>query len=109
MGKPLSPRPVGGSGQGSVAHRFLKQGHGGNLVSPCRHVLCTPRRHTIWKHQPTLAAGDGQRLARLAAERGYDLVVAAGGDGTINEVINAATAAFRAAAESAMTATRQAP
>ncbi len=38
--------------------------------------------------QPTLAAGDGQRLARLAAEQGYDLVVAAGGDGTINEVIN---------------------
>lgn len=37
---------------------------------------------------PTEAAGDGRRLARLAVERGYDLVVAAGGDGTINEVIN---------------------
>ena len=38
--------------------------------------------------QPTREAGDGQRLGRLASEQGYDLVVAAGGDGTINEVIN---------------------
>lgn len=38
--------------------------------------------------EPTRAAGDGQRLARQAAASGYDLVVAAGGDGTINEVIN---------------------
>ncbi len=38
--------------------------------------------------EPTRAAGDGQRLARMAADQGYDLVVAAGGDGTINEVIN---------------------
>lgn len=38
--------------------------------------------------QPTRGAGDGSRLARLAADQGYDLVVAAGGDGTINEVIN---------------------
>ncbi|NTU83296.1 MAG: diacylglycerol kinase family lipid kinase [Chloroflexales bacterium] len=38
--------------------------------------------------EPTRAAGDGRRLGRLAADQGYDLVVAAGGDGTINEVIN---------------------
>lgn len=38
--------------------------------------------------EPTRAAGDGRRLGRLAAQQGYDLVVAAGGDGTINEVIN---------------------
>jgi YegS/Rv2252/BmrU family lipid kinase len=38
--------------------------------------------------EPTRAAGDGQRLAQLAAADGLDLVVAAGGDGTINEVIN---------------------
>jgi diacylglycerol kinase (ATP) len=38
--------------------------------------------------EPTRAAGDGRRLGRLAAEQGLDLVVAAGGDGTINEVIN---------------------
>jgi diacylglycerol kinase (ATP) len=37
---------------------------------------------------PTAGPGDGRRLAREAADEGYDLVVAAGGDGTINEVIN---------------------
>ncbi|NTV63287.1 MAG: diacylglycerol kinase family lipid kinase [Oscillochloris sp.] len=37
---------------------------------------------------PTIGPGDGRRLAREAADRGYDLVVAAGGDGTINDVIN---------------------
>lgn len=50
---------------------------------------------SVWREQgwrvvlePTRAAGDGRRLARLAAEQGYHLVIAAGGDGTINEVIN---------------------
>jgi diacylglycerol kinase (ATP) len=38
--------------------------------------------------QPTREAGDGRRLAQQAAAQGYDLVVAAGGDGTINEAIN---------------------
>jgi len=35
--------------------------------------------------------GDGLRLAREAAEGGCDLVVAVGGDGTVNEVINGLT------------------
>lgn len=38
--------------------------------------------------ETTHQAGDGARLAREAALRGYDVVAAAGGDGTINEVIN---------------------
>ncbi|PDW04265.1 diacylglycerol/lipid kinase family protein [Candidatus Viridilinea mediisalina] len=37
---------------------------------------------------PTLSAGDGTRLGQLAVARGLDLVVAAGGDGTLNEVLN---------------------
>jgi YegS/Rv2252/BmrU family lipid kinase len=37
---------------------------------------------------PTTGPSDGVRLARQAADEGYDLVVAAGGDGTINDVIN---------------------
>lgn len=36
----------------------------------------------------TTSEGDAIEAARAAVERGYDLVVAAGGDGTINEVIN---------------------
>ncbi|RRR69894.1 MAG: diacylglycerol kinase family lipid kinase [Candidatus Viridilinea halotolerans] len=37
---------------------------------------------------PTRSAGDGTRLGRLAVDQGFDLVVAAGGDGTLNEVLN---------------------
>lgn len=36
----------------------------------------------------TTGPGDAVRAARIAAERGVDLVIAAGGDGTINEVVN---------------------
>lgn len=38
--------------------------------------------------EPTTAPGDAQRIARQAAADGYRIVVAAGGDGTINEVVN---------------------
>jgi diacylglycerol kinase (ATP) len=37
---------------------------------------------------PTTCAGDGRRLAAEAVRDGADVVVAAGGDGTINEVLN---------------------
>jgi diacylglycerol kinase (ATP) len=36
----------------------------------------------------TAAAGDARRLAALAVAEGFDTIVAAGGDGTLNEVIN---------------------
>ncbi|MDQ0156845.1 diacylglycerol kinase [Robertmurraya andreesenii] len=36
----------------------------------------------------TTEAGDATSAARIAVERKYDLVVAVGGDGTINEVVN---------------------
>ncbi len=36
----------------------------------------------------TTGEGDATKAARLAVERRFDLVVAAGGDGTINEVVN---------------------
>jgi YegS/Rv2252/BmrU family lipid kinase len=37
---------------------------------------------------PTAGPGDARRLARAAVEDGFDLIVAAGGDGTVNEVLN---------------------
>ena len=37
---------------------------------------------------PTQRAGEAQTLAARAVAEGYDAVIAAGGDGTINEVIN---------------------
>lgn len=42
-------------------------------------------RVEIW---PTTAAGDARRLALQAVSEGREIVVAAGGDGTINEVVN---------------------
>ncbi|MGD6817971.1 diacylglycerol kinase [Metabacillus sp. 84] len=36
----------------------------------------------------TTCEGDATDAAKLAAERGFDLIVAAGGDGTVNEVVN---------------------
>lgn len=36
----------------------------------------------------TTGAGDAIKAARTAVERRYDIVIAAGGDGTINEVVN---------------------
>ena len=36
----------------------------------------------------TAAPGDARRLAAEAVGEGYDLIVAAGGDGTVNEVLN---------------------
>ena len=41
----------------------------------------------------TAGTGDAQRLATEAVEEGYEVVVAAGGDGTLNEVLNGIAAA----------------
>lgn len=45
---------------------------------------------TCWRSKEQ---GDGVDLARKAAEEGFEVVVAAGGDGTINEVVNGMMAA----------------
>ena len=57
-------------------------------------------RHTAFNLRPLIAAignvtwsetekpGDATELARQAVQDGYDLVIAAGGDGTVHEVVN---------------------
>lgn len=53
-------------------------------------ACCTILRAGGWSVEltPTTAPGDGTRIAREAAANGYTIVIAAGGDGTINEIIN---------------------
>ncbi len=43
--------------------------------------------HEVWPRL-TFETGDAVRMARACARAGADLVVAAGGDGTLNEVVN---------------------
>lgn len=43
--------------------------------------------------KPTAAAGDARRLAMEAVGEGFETIIAAGGDGTINEVLNGLAAA----------------
>lgn len=64
-------------------------GQAANLERDLR-AACEVWRAEGWQVEmrPTTGPGDGTRLAREAAAQGYDVVVAAGGDGTVNEVIN---------------------
>jgi lipid kinase YegS len=43
--------------------------------------------HTVWPRL-TFEGGDGVRIARWMARRGADRILAVGGDGTVNEVVN---------------------
>lgn len=47
------------------------------------------RGHEVWPSL-TFESGDASRFAAAAATRGADVIVAAGGDGTLNEVVNGA-------------------
>jgi YegS/Rv2252/BmrU family lipid kinase len=60
---------------------------GGTLLSAVERTLAG--RGWIVERRLTRARGDGTVLAREAVADGSSLVVAAGGDGTINEVVNA--------------------
>jgi YegS/Rv2252/BmrU family lipid kinase len=51
-----------------------------------RHRLA--RIGTECAFKPTFAVGDAQRLAAEAVREGFQFIVAAGGDGTVNEVLN---------------------
>src|SRR5436309_12021374 len=59
--------------RGEKANRFRE--HLGTLSTECAL-------------KPTYAPGAGRTLAAEAVREGFELVVAAGGDGTVNEVLN---------------------
>lgn len=58
----------------------------GDKARSFRASLDEIARHCTLKR--TQAAGDAIRLAREAVAEGYDTLIAAGGDGTLNEVLN---------------------
>ena len=58
----------------------------GNKARHFRHHLDDIGGQSAFK--ATAVPGDARRLAAEAVGEGYDLIVAAGGDGTVNEVLN---------------------
>lgn len=62
------------------------RGRAGKQVPEIRRLLGAKAANWAWLY--TQKRGDGQTLAREAAEAGTKLVVAVGGDGTLHEVVN---------------------
>lgn len=58
----------------------------GNKARHFRHHLDEFASEATFKM--TTAPGDAQKLATQAVEEGFEIIVAAGGDGTLNEVLN---------------------
>jgi diacylglycerol kinase family enzyme len=66
------------------------RGRAGQRLNKLRRIL--GRRAEFW---PTQQAGHAEELARRAAEEGFAIVAAAGGDGTVHEVANGIVRADR--------------
>jgi diacylglycerol kinase (ATP) len=58
----------------------------GDKARKFRAALSQIAKNSVFK--PTASSGDARRLAAAAVREGHDTVVAAGGDGTLNEVLN---------------------
>lgn len=70
--------PVAGRRSGTRRRNELEQ----------KLVLCSAGTNLTWRIVETQRAGDGIALAAKAAQEGAVIVAAAGGDGTLNEVVN---------------------
>ncbi len=69
------------------ANRWRAKGRAASILAACEKAGLD----TDLVHIP--AAGQGAREATLASANGYDAVIAAGGDGTVHEVVNGLIAA----------------
>jgi YegS/Rv2252/BmrU family lipid kinase len=76
-----------------IANENAGHGRGARVLAAVRPLLPADAVVAV-----TMCAGDARVLAAKAASRGEDVIVALGGDGTVNEVVNGiADAGFRAA------------
>jgi diacylglycerol kinase (ATP) len=83
MGTPLPPQPR----VLILFNPFAGQAY--NLKQSLESAADIWRKHNwLVEVRPTKAPGDATLQARDAATVGFDIVVAAGGDGTVNEVMN---------------------
>ena len=71
--------PAAGRGEGSRRRPELR-----SMLEDCAKKYGIHQLDIV----ETTARGDGVPLARAAVEQGADLIVAAGGDGTLGEVVN---------------------
>jgi diacylglycerol kinase (ATP) len=65
--------------------------NGGRLAGEAKMALIEKAMHTVgldYELSPTSSAVDGCNVAQQAARDGWPIIVAAGGDGTINGVVN---------------------
>jgi diacylglycerol kinase (ATP) len=51
-------------------------------------IDCLKRTGLSFEHDITESAGHATELAKSAADKGYEMVVSVGGDGTMNEIVN---------------------
>jgi len=66
-----------------IANEAAGHGRGARVLATARPLLPPGARVQL-----TMCPGDGRVLAANAAARGEELIVALGGDGTVNEVVN---------------------
>lgn len=97
-GAPIRSGPQGPSGLIRLWESDLEHSHPvktciifnpaarGEKANTFRDHLAALSGHVTLK--PTYAAGSGRPLAAEAVREGFDVIVAAGGDGTLNEVVN---------------------
>jgi len=69
-----------------ILNPYSGRGHGGRIKAVVQDALKTAG--IDYDYVETKAQGQGIELARQAVEDGYDTLIAVGGDGTVNEVVN---------------------
>jgi len=89
LGKPEHPgklRPFGGKGSVNQVLVILNPAARGERAKSLREKIESLSMRIVVR--TTNSAGDAEAIAERAVRQGFDTIVAAGGDGTVNEVVN---------------------